>query len=449
MNDYLTGIIKTLEFNKKTTIISDGKKYISKGGLPKEEVAFYRKRKNNAVITEVLNSPYEKTSVCGAEKRCGGCYFAEIGYDDEAKIKSDEINRMFAEVAERDGTEILPLHTPKTARKYRNKMEYTFGNEVKGGDLRLGLHEKNMFHNIVECENCILVPDDMTTIRREIRKYFEEKNFSFFYKNTKTGFLRHCVIRHSVADDEYLINIITTSAQTLPEDFVRKMLAVNEKINGKIVSIYHTLNDSVSDAVINEKLTLLYGRESLNEELNGLKFNVGPFSFFQTNTEAAEELYSYVKENMDEVDTLWDLYAGSAVIGQILSDSAKKVISVEINPENIKDARDTILRNGIKNVKVIERDCKQFVKETDEKADLIVIDPPRAGIHKDVVKALDLSGVKKIIYVSCNPVTLKNDLLAFENYRVKSIKCFDNFAGTLNIETVAVLENKSFKKEKV
>ena len=198
----------------------------------------------------------------------------------------------------------------------------------------------------------------------------------------------------------------------------------------------------LSDAVVPEKLILLYGPGFLRERLFDLDFNVGPFSFFQTNSTAAEELYSYVKDHLKKTGVLWDLYAGSAVIGQVLSDMASEVISVEINPENVKDGEETIEENGIKNVKMVLADCKEFVKTTETKADTIIIDPPRAGIHKDVLQAIDESGVNQVIYVSCNPVTLKNDLMEMKNYKVLSVKGFNNFAGTLNIESVAILEKR-------
>lgn len=442
MGDLLEGKIKRLEFNKRVTIVSDDKKYESKGGFPGESVLFNKKRRNKATITQVLSSPYKKIEACNVLDRCGGCRFRELSYEDELKIKNDEMELLFKPVIERDGAKLLPIETPEMIYNYRNKMEYSFGNEKKDGELKLGLHEKNMFYNIVEGDDCKIVPDDMDFIRKSVKDFFLKRNASFYHKMTKTGFLRHFIIRHSVSYDEYMVNIVTTSEEDLPDDFVDFLLGLNDKMTGKITTIYHTINDSMSDAVVVDELKLLYGDGFLKEKLFDLTFNVGPFSFFQTNTKAAEELYSYVNENIYDTGVLWDLYAGSAVIGQVLSKKAREVISVEISHDNVIDGMETIKNNGIKNVKMVEADCKEFVKNTKEKADTIVIDPPRAGIHKDVLKAIDESGVKRVIYVSCNPVTLKNDLMDFNNYKVLSVKGFNNFAGTLNIETVAILNRK-------
>lgn len=435
----MEGKITRLEFNKRVTIESEGKKYESKGAFPGETVLFNKKRRNKANIVQVLSSPYKKIEACSVLDRCGGCRFRELSYTDELKIKNDEMERLFRPVIDRDNALLLPIESPKTIYNYRNKMEYSFGNEKKDGELKLGLHEKNMFYNIVEGDDCKIVPDDMDFIRKSVKDYFFKKGFSFYHKMTKDGFLRHFIIRHSVTFDEYMVNIVTTSEESLPEDFVDFLLGLNDKMNGKITTIYHTINDNVSDAVVVDELKLLFGNGFLREKLFDLTFNIGPFSFFQTNTLAAEELYSYVRENAENTGVLWDLYAGSAVIGQVLSDMAREVISVEISHDNVVDGMETIKNNGIKNVEMVEADCKEFVKNTENKADAIVIDPPRAGIHKDVLKAIDDSGVKKVIYVSCNPVTLKNDLMDFTNYKVSSIKGFNNFAGTLNIETVAIL----------
>lgn len=442
MGDLLEGKITRLEFNKRVTIVSEDKKYESKGGFPGETVLFNKKRRNKANIVEVISSPYKKIEGCSVLDRCGGCRFRELSYEDELKIKNDEMEKLFKPIIERDDTELFPIETPSSIYNYRNKMEYSFGNEEKGGELKLGLHEKNMFYNIVEGDDCKIVPEDMNFIRKSVKDYFLERNATFYHKMTKTGFLRHFIIRHSVSFDEYMVNIVTTSEEDLPDDFVDFLLGLNEKMSGKITTIYHTINDSMSDAVVVDELKLLYGDGFLKEKLFDLTFNVGPFSFFQTNTKAAEELYSYVNENIEDTGVLWDLYAGSAVIGQVLSRKAKKVISVEISHDNVVDGIETIKNNGILNVEMVEADCKEFVKNTEEKADTIVIDPPRAGIHKDVLQAIDESGVKRVIYVSCNPVTLKNDLIDFKNYRVLSVKGFNNFAGTLNIETVAILNRR-------
>ncbi|MDO5716305.1 MAG: methyltransferase [Tissierellia bacterium] len=337
------------------------------------------------------------------------------------------------------GVDYRGLHIPKATLFYRNKMEYTFGDQVKGGPLQLGLHEKGKFHNIIEDTDWPLIPYDFIRIRRHVRKFFAKRNLDFYHRWNHKGLLRHLVIRHSVAEDAYLLNLVTTSEEALPKDFVDHMLSLS--MEGEIKSIYHTINDSTGDAITAEEVYHLYGAKTIQEEVVGLRFPIGPFSFFQTNSKAAEELYTYVREQVESVDLLWDLYAGSAVLGSILSPKAKKIYSVEINPANIEDGKQVLEINDIHNVELVLADCKEFVKRED-KADMIVIDPPRMGLHPKVRESLNQSGVKQILYVSCNPKTMHIDMQEMTQYRVCRLKGFYNFAATKHMEAVALLEKR-------
>lgn len=433
----LKGIVKRLEFNKRTTILADEKIYHAKDGLPGETVIINPKRKGNADVMGVNSSPYEKVVDCELQERCGGCRFRDIKYEDEKKIKLMELEKLASML---DGVEFLGLETPETTERYRNKMEYTFGDEEKGGSLKLGLHERGKFHNILEATDCKLVPHIMDEIKIAVREFAEETGLPHYHRFKADGFFRHLVIRHSVTDDKYLLNLVTTSKHELDTDALIEKLE-SKNLMDKIASIYNTTNDSLSDAIVPEAVTKIYGEDSIYENVCGVRFEIGPFSFFQTNTKAAEDLYSYVKTMVQKVDTIWDLYAGSAVIGAIMSDCADEIYSVEINPANVEDAKKMLEANNISNVHPILGDCKEFVLRED-KADLIIVDPPRVGLHPKVVEAIDNSGVEKIIYVSCNPVTAVSDINAMQNYSAKNFKAFDNFRGTLNIESVFELVRK-------
>lgn len=432
-----TGIVTRLEFNKRTTIKTEDKNYHAKEGLPNEKVLFWAGKKGKADIMEVISTPYEKIIDCELQDRCGGCRFRDINYDDENHIKTLELERLASTL---EGVKFLGLHSPTTLERYRNKMEYTFGDEEKGGDLKLGLHEKAKFHNIVEANDCKLVPRDMDHIKIAVREFAESTGYPFYHRYRADGFFRHLVVRHSVSDDNYLLNIVTTSNHKLDVEALIKKLD-DEKLLDKIKSIYHTVNDSLSDAIVPESVEKIYGDDAIYEDVCGVRFKIGPFSFFQTNTLAAAELYEYVKSVTTNVDTIWDLYAGSAVIGAIMHKNARQIYSVEINPANVDDAKNMLKANGIENITPILGDCKDFVTRED-KADLIIVDPPRVGLHPKVVEALNQSGVRRIIYVSCNPVTAVADIKAMDNYKAKTFKAFDNFRATLNIESVFELELK-------
>ncbi|MDD7762257.1 MAG: 23S rRNA (uracil(1939)-C(5))-methyltransferase RlmD [Firmicutes bacterium] len=432
-DDIKEGIVSRLSFNKKITIEADDKVYNSKDALPGERVLF-RKRRKSVEIIEIKSSPYIKNINCPVQDRCGGCRFRELDYLDEYTIKDMELKRLSDEL----NCEYLGLYTPTATEGYRNKMEYTFGDEIKGGSLKLGLHEKGKFHNIIEYDNCRLVPKNMDRIKKSIREFAENSGYNFYHRFNNSGYFRHLVIRHSLYEDKYLLNIVTTSSGELDLDQLIAKLK-EDKLLPIIKGIYHTINDAVSDAIVVDKIELIYGEADLIEKLDDKLFPIGPLSFFQTNTIAADELYKYVREIVEEADELWDLYAGSAIIGALLSDKANKIYSVEINPANILDAKKMLELNDIKNVTPVLADCKDFVLKED-KADFIIVDPPRTGLHPKVVDAINNSHVDKIIYVSCNPVTAVSNMIMMDNYRVLNLKGFDNFRATLNVEIVLILE---------
>lgn len=430
------GKVSRLEFNKRTTIVSKGKSYKEKVGLPGETVELTVGRRGRARVEGIVSSPYEKILDCQVQDRCGGCRFRDISYEDEKNIKIMELERL----ADQISAEFLGLHTPEAIHRYRNKMEYTFGDEVKDGPMKLGLHERGKYHNIVEAADCKLVPKDMDAIKLAVKSFAIKSGHPFYHRYGGHGFYRHLVVRHSVADDKYLLNLVTTSQADLDVDRLIDELK-EAKLIDKIAGIYHTTNDSSSDAIVADEVDLIYGQGEIYEEILGLRFPIGPFSFFQTNSQAAEELYAYVKTQVNGAHVIWDLFAGSAVIGAIVSDMADQVYSVEINPANVADAREMLEINKITNVQPILADCKDFVK-TEDKADFIIVDPPRAGLGRKIAESLNKSGVEKIVYVSCNPVTAVEDIKEMTNYKAVSMKGFDNFRGTLNIECVFILNKK-------
>ena len=321
-------------------------------------------------------------------------------------------------------------------------MEYTFsdrGDEAR--TLSLGLHKKKRFYEVVETDDCNIVHNDFTKVRVAVLEYFKAKGITYYHKKLHEGTLRHLVIRKAYFTKEILINLVTTSDYEVQDDFVKMLLELN--LDGEVKSIYHTKNDGVSDVVQADELILVYGKEDIDEELLGLRFKIGPFSFFQTNSRAAERMYGRIQELLGEenLDVLFDLYSGTGTIAQILAKKAKKVYSIEIVEEASKKARLTCELNGIANVEVINGDVLKVIDEVEERPDAIVIDPPREGVHPKALKKLIDYKAEKIIYVSCNPKTHVNDLKEFieAGYKIKLAEVFDNFSKTSHAEAVAVL----------
>lgn len=436
--------IEEVEFPNKGKGTYEGIEVRVKGGIKGQKVRarVNRKRKDyiEAKIVDVIErSPLEKNLTNIDES--GSCTYETLLYEDELKLKEEQVLQLFEKAGFID-INFLGIEPSPKVEGYRNKMEYTFGDEEKGGPLVLGLHKKGSFYSIVDSDGCNLVDEDFTDIRKTVMHYFRELGTSYYHKNTHEGFLRHLVIRKALSTGEILVNLVTSSQGELDKEaFVNRLLNVN--IKGRIVGILHTINDSLSDVVKADKLELLYGRDYIIEEILGLKFSISPFSFFQTNTFGAERLYSIVREFAGDIDDkiVFDLYSGTGTIAQIMAAVAKKVVGIEIVEEAVEKARENAKLNNLDNVEFIAGDVLKAVDELEEKPDLIVIDPPRDGIHpKAINKIIDFKP-ERYVYVSCNPVTLVRDLKVFveRGYKIEKVKCMDMFPRTPHVECVVLL----------
>lgn len=419
----------------------EDRKYEFKGGILGQKVeikARGRRSKKAKLLNIIERSDIEKGNPCPHFEKCGGCTYQTLKYDDEIKYKKELIEKLFEENGIKREIEIIPSPVHKY---YRNKMEYTFGDEYKGGPLSLGLHVKNRFHEIINTTDCNIVDSDFNTIRAEIRNYFEEIGEVQYNRKRHEGFLRHLLIRKATKTGEIMILLATSSQSELDREAFIKFL-LNLDLQGEIVSIYHVKNDALSDAIVPEEMNLIYGKDHIVEEVLGLKFKISPFSFFQTNTRSAEVLYKMAREKIDAKDKLvFDLYSGTGTITQVLAESAKKVIGVEIVEEAVEAARENAKLNGIDNVEFIASDVLKVLDDLDKNPDLIVLDPPREGINpKAIDKIIDFDP-EKFLYISCNPVTLVRDLQVFEKrgYKIEELEIVDQFPKTSHVECIALL----------
>ena len=322
-------------------------------------------------------------------------------------------------------------------------MEYTFGDFEIGGELTLGMHKKKHFMSIVTCDECQLVPMDFNRVLRATLDFCIDKGYSFYHKKSHQGLLRNLVVRHGVKTHELLVNIVTSSEDGFDEAGYLTMLQ-GIKLDNKLVGVLRIFNDSLADAVINEGVKILYGRDYYNEEILELKFKVNAFSFFQTNIKAVERLYSEALALIPDPDDkiVYDLYCGTGTISQLMASKAKKVYGVEIVQDSIDAAIDNAKMNGIDNCHFICGDVKAKLDEVTEKPDMIVVDPPRMGMHDKVVEMLASYGIEQILYISCNPNTMAMNLEKFAElgYKPRVIKAYDNFAKTKHVECIALIQ---------
>ena len=443
------GIVERYTFPNKGYVAVEDREICVKGALQGQKVRFsvkkLRKGSGEGRLLEVLErSPLEdREPACPHFGICGGCAYQTMSYEQQLDLKGNQVKRLLDGVIsdyQWQGIKGSPVQ-----EAYRNKMEFSFGDEYKDGPLALGMHKKGSFHDIVTVDGCRIVDEDYNRILRTVLDFYTEKQVPFYKKMQHVGVLRHLVVRQTARGKDILVNLVTTT-QNLDclclEELVERLLSLS--LHGTIVGILHTHNDSLSDAVIPEKIVTLYGQDFIYEKILGLQFKISPFSFFQTNSLSAEVLYetarSYVGETKDKV--IFDLYSGTGTIAQMLAPVAKKVIGVEIVEEAVEAARENAALNGLDNCEFIAGDVLKVIDEIEEKPDIIVLDPPRDGIHPKAIEKIIAYGVDEIVYISCKPTSLVRDLEIFKarGYKVSKAVAVDQFPGTLHVECVTLLQ---------
>lgn len=457
------GIIERVDFpNKGILRAEDGTRVIVKNAIMGQKVSAavnkVRKGKCEGRLLEIL----EKSALelpepgCVHYGICGGCTFQSLPYEEQLKMKEKQVKDLIDAVIteENKGYEFLPIKASPRPKAYRNKMEFSFGDEYKDGPLALGMHKRGSFYDIVNVGECQIVDEDFRRVLKITLEYFKEKQIPFYHKLRHTGYLRHFLVRKAAKTGEILVDLVTTTQMeelsgenesALLEGWVKKLC--EEKYDGVLKGILHTKNDSVADTIKNEGTDILFGQDFFYEELLDLKFKITPFSFFQTNSLGAEVLYQTAREFIgdaldDEANqTVFDLYSGTGTIAQILSPVAKKVIGVEIVEEAVVAARENAALNGLTNCEFIAGDVLKVIDTIGEKPDYIVLDPPRDGIHPKALEKIIRYNVPQMVYISCKPTSLARDLevLQARGYQVKKVQCVDMFPATGNIETVVLL----------
>ena len=404
-------------------------------------------KKGEGRLLEVLTpAPQEVKAPCELFGTCGGCAYQSLPYEAQLALKEEQIRRLMDAVIT-EPYEFMPIRRSPQPLHYRNKMEFSFGNEYKDGPLSLGLHKKGSFYDVLTTDACQIVHEDYNLILREVLACAKETGLAHFHKITHKGYFRHLVVRRGLKTGEILVNLVTSSdTGTLDEEAFLKNLCdrlLALPLEGKFAGIIHSRNNSLADVVVSEKTTVLYGKDHFYEELLGLKFRITPFSFFQTNSLGAEVLYSTAREFIGEVDgkLVFDLYSGTGTIAQMVASVARKVIGVEIIEEAVEAAKENAAGNGLSNCEFIAGDVLKMLDTIEERPDMIILDPPRDGINPKALDKIINYGVDHLVYISCKPTSLQRDLVTLQErgYRVVKVCPVDEFPMTAHTETVCLL----------
>lgn len=482
-------IIQEYEFPNKGIAYIEDRKVTIKGAFAGQKVRIrITKAKNGKAegrLLEVLEKSPQETAepVCKYFGQCGGCTYQTFPYETQLQIKADQVRRLIDQVCPEYTWEGI-IGSP-VVEGYRNKMEFSFGDEYKDGPLALGLHKKGSFYDLVTVTDCKIVDSDYNQVLACTLEHFAERGIPYFKKMSHEGSLRHLVVRQTARSKDMLINLVVssqigktageagttgtvgaenTSTSMFAQEPGSSKAASREQIeeyldtagwleklqalilHGRIAGVLLTINDGLADVVQSDETHLLYGQDYIYEEILGLKFRITPFSFFQTNSLGAEVLYEKAREYVGNIDdqVVFDLYSGTGTIAQMLAPVAKKVVGVEIVEEAVESARDNAVLNHLDNCEFIAGDVMKVLDGLTELPDMIVLDPPRDGIHPKALSKIIRYGVKHLVYISCKPTSLARDLVTLqaEGYRVEKVCCVDMFPGTANVETVCKLQKE-------
>ena len=404
-------------------------------------------------------SPEEIKAPCPHFGSCGGCLYLSLPYEKQLALKEKQVKELLEEAlaGQEESWTFEPIKPSPKPYAYRNKMEFSFGDERKDGPLALGLHKRGGFYDIVTVTGCRIVDEDYRRVLQTSLSYFQERQIPYFHRLSHAGYLRHLLVRKASLTGELLIALVTTSQMDpqkegeLLEGFAKSLEAL--ELEGKIAGILHIRNDSVADVVKSDETRILRGQDFFYEELLGLRFRISVFSFFQTNSYGAQILYQTAREYIGDLGkkdcVVYDLYSGTGTIAQLMAPAAGKVIGVEIVEEAVEAARENAKENGLSNCEFIAGDVLKVLDEIEEKPDFIILDPPRDGIHPKALQKIVRYGVERMIYISCKPTSLARDLevLLANGYRVERACCVDMFPWTGNVETVCLLSNRKPKPD--
>ncbi len=424
------------------------------------DVKVFKKKKNfmeGYTIRTVTPSPKRLKPFCPHFGICGGCKWQPLPYDMQLEAKRQQVYDQLVRIGHLEVPEIRPTLPSELTEYYRNKLEFTASDkrwvykdedpesipiEDRGG---LGFHVGKLFDKVLDIKDCHLQRDPSNAIRLFIKRFCVENGYEFFNIRDNHGFFRNMFVRTAENGDVMLI-------MCFYEDDVAKRTALLDAVSAafpEITSLYYVINRKLNDSISDQECILYKGEDSIYEEMEGLRFKIGPKSFYQTNTRQAYRLYSVAREFADLKgnEVVYDLYTGTGTIAQFVSSKASKVIGIEYVPEAIEDAVTNAANNGITNCEFFAGDMKDVLSPAfisrHGHPDVIILDPPRAGIHPDVAKVILEAEPERMVYVSCNPASQARDLAIFsEKYTITAVQPVDMFPHTQHVENVCALIKK-------
>ncbi len=401
------------------------------------------------------NSPDRIIAFCEHFEVCGGCKWQYLPYDKQLYYKQKQVFDQLRRIGKVTFPPILPIQGSANSTFYRNKLEFTFSNrrwltieEVRSGALFgdmnvLGFHVQGMFDKVLNVRKCWLQPDPSNAIRNSVMEYAIDNHLEFYDLRNKEGFLRNLIIRTTSTGE---VMVIVNFFREIPEKREALLNFIGDKFP-EITSLLYVINEKGNDTITDQEIHLFKGRDYIIEEMEGLKFIIGPKSFYQTNSDQAYELYKIARDfaALTGKEVVYDLYTGTGTIACFVASQASKVIGIEYVPEAITDANINAKNNNIENAVFFAGDMKDILTKSliaeNGQPDVIITDPPRAGMHEDVISTILFAAPQRIVYVSCNPATQARDILLLSlHYQVTKVQPVDMFPHTHHVENVVLLE---------
>ena len=433
----------------------DGFVVFVRGGVPGDRIRakIYKKKKDyaEAALIELLaTSPFREAAPCPYFGYCGGCQWQNVAYETQLEFKSAHVLEPIEHIGGIKEVTVHPAIPSENRFAYRNKMEFSFsdrrwylpnelGRRKDEGEIALGLHVPGTYNKVIDVEACLLQQETGNQILNLTRKYVKDSGIPVYGLKSHEGFWRFLTIRYSVALDEWMVNMVTSEAR--PE-FVRPLADMLVRRFDRITTVVNNINSRGASIAVGERETVLYGDGYIRDRIGPFTFRISANSFFQTNSRAAEKLYQVVADyaDLEGSEMVLDLYSGTGTIPIFLAERVRAITGMEISRSATSDAVINAEENGLDNCHFICGDIREKLTGITFRPDLLIIDPPRVGMHKDVLDmAMGLSP-ERIVYISCNPATLARDLARMTTrYDLLEIQPVDMFPHTYHVEAVAKL----------
>lgn len=410
------------------------------------EIKIIKSKKNYNIgkIEKIITpSPKRQENDCDVFKKCGGCCYRHVKYEDELEIKETGVRDAFTRIGHLENINLKPIIPAESSLRYRNKAQYPVKNE--NGKFYAGFFASRT-HDIIPCDDCLLQPEIFSEIVKEVCLWAERNNIPSYDEKTNKGTLRHIYLRIAEATNEVMLTLVSAQKKIKNSD---ELIETITKKFPDVKSIILNINSEKTNVILGEKCITLYGNDYITDVLCDTKIKISPLSFYQVNRRQAEKLYNKAKDYMGNVQgkNILDLYCGTGTIGLCTAKDAAKLIGVEIIPEAIEDAKENAKINGRENTEFICGDAEkaaEVLKEKNISADIIIVDPPRKGLTPKLIETISDFNPEKVVYVSCDPATLARDCGIFRNYNFEVIEAtpVDLFPRTSHCETVALLSQQ-------